>query len=156
MTPEHHAEAILRQLDRAIERIMGVEIEAMDGDNLAVVLCSHFDDNDGSEPNDCGWSQTAVNAYEEIKQEIAGKFVPVREDILSAVREAMEAKWLPIETAPRDGSWFMAYWPVQTFEDRVQTTQWLQGDWRFVDASDFMDDRQPTHWLPLPTPPRGE
>lgn len=67
-----------RELNRAIDRIMGVEIEAMGGDNLAVFLCSHFDDlDDGSEPDDNGWSQTAIDAYEEIKAEIAGLFVPV-------------------------------------------------------------------------------
>ena len=88
-TPAHTP---LHELDRAIERIMGIEIEAMNGDNLAVVLCSHFDQDDGSEPDDCGWSQSAVNAYEEIKQEIAGKFVPVREAIIAVVREAMDAR----------------------------------------------------------------
>lgn len=63
--------------------------------------------------------------------------------------------WRPIETAPKDGTWFLAYWPVQTFEDRIQTTRWLHGDCRFVDASDFMDHIQPTHWQPLPTPPEA-
>lgn len=87
-----HAKTPLRKLDRAIDRIMGIEIEAMGGDNLAVVLCSHFDSDDGSEPDDNGWSDSAINAYEEIKQEIAGKFVPVREAMLAAVRQAMEAE----------------------------------------------------------------
>lgn len=62
--------------------------------------------------------------------------------------------WMPIESAPRDGTWFLAYWPVKTFEDRIQTTQWLHHDYRFVDASDFLDDIQPTHWMPLPPPPQ--
>ena len=70
-----------RAIDRAIDRIMGVEIEAMNGDNLAVVLCSHFDRDDGSESDDNGWSQAATDAYDEIRHEIAGLFVPVREEI---------------------------------------------------------------------------
>ena len=69
---------LLRELDRAIERIMSVEIEAMQGDNLAVTLCSAFDLDDDSEPDDNGWSQSAIDAYEDIKNEIAGLFVPVR------------------------------------------------------------------------------
>lgn len=69
---------LLRELDRAIERIMSVEIEAMQGDNLAVTLCSAFDRDDDSEPDDNGWSQSAIDAYEDIKNEIAGLFVPVR------------------------------------------------------------------------------
>ena len=72
---------VTQALDRAIDRIMGVEIEAMDGDNLAVMLCGCFDSDDGGEPDDNGWSQSATDAYEEIKQEIAGLFVPVREAI---------------------------------------------------------------------------
>jgi hypothetical protein len=70
---------VVRELDRAIERIMGIEIEAMAGDNLAVLLCSQFDRDDDSEPDDNGWwSQSAIDAYDEIKREIAGLFVPVR------------------------------------------------------------------------------
>ena len=69
---------VVRELDRAIERIMGIEIEAMAGDNLAVLLCSQFDRDDDSEPDDNGWSQSATDAYDEIKREIAGLFVPVR------------------------------------------------------------------------------
>lgn len=79
---------VMRELDRAIERIMGVEIEQMGGDNLAVLLCSHFDDpDDGSEECDNGWSQTATDAYEEIKQEITGLFVPVREALSTLTTE---------------------------------------------------------------------
>ena len=64
-------------------------------------------------------------------------------------------EWRDIESAPRDGSWFTAYWPVQTFEDRVQTTRWLHDDCRFVDASDFMDHIQPIAWMPLPPAPEA-
>lgn len=63
--------------------------------------------------------------------------------------------WRDIESAPKDGTWFTAYWPVQTFEDRVQTTRWLHDDYRFVDASDFMDDLQPIAWMPLPPAPEA-
>ena len=86
------------ELDRAIDRIMGVGIEAMGGDNLAVLLCSHFDDpDDGSDMDDTGWSETATNAYEEIKREIEGLFVPVRAELaakdaeIARLREALEA-----------------------------------------------------------------
>ncbi len=69
---------VVRELDRAIEYIMGIEIKAMAGDNLAVLLCSQFDRDDDSELDDNGWSQSATDAYDEIKREIAGLFVPVR------------------------------------------------------------------------------
>lgn len=83
---------VVRALDRAIEQIMGIEIEAMNGDNLAVTLCSHFDDPDGGELDDNGWSQAATDAYDEIKAEIAGKFVPVREAIAAFARHRQQAE----------------------------------------------------------------
>lgn len=81
---------VIRVLGRAIERIMGVEIDAMGGDNLAIILCNAFDDPDGGEMDDNGWSQAATDAYEEIKDEIDGKFVPVREVIAALFRHQVE------------------------------------------------------------------
>ncbi len=82
---------VTRELDRAIDRIMSIEIEAMGGDNLAVSLCSYFDRDDDSEPDDNGWSQSATDAYDEIKKEIAGLFVPVREKLTAFARHRIAA-----------------------------------------------------------------
>jgi len=92
MTDKPAPVEVTRQLDRAIDRIMGIEIEAMGGDNLAVVLCSHFDRDDNSEPDDNGWSQSAMDAYDEIKQEIAGLFVPVREALTAWNARTVQAE----------------------------------------------------------------
>ena len=72
--------------------------------------------------------------------------------------EAAERGWQPIETAPRDESFFLAYWPVHTREDRVCATRWshdaIDGYMgRFVDVADHIDWCQPTHWRPLPDAP---
>ena len=72
------------------------------------------------------------------------------EAILAAVREAMEPKWLPIESAPHSEHHPILVW------NGVEVTgaaPWEGGwaDW----MHDWMDPR-PTHWQPLPTPPRGE
>jgi hypothetical protein len=154
-TPEHHAEAILRKLDRAIERIMGVEIEAMGGDNLAVVLCSHFDCDDDSEPDDCGWSQTAVNAYEEIKEEMAGKFVPVREAILSAVREAMEAERKAVVDWLRDDAIKTAD-EVRSLHARQKLTPLMSAGWDAMVQTKVGIAGSIERGEHLPTPPRGE
>jgi len=104
---------LLRELDRAIERIMSVEIEAMQGDNLAVTLCSAFDRDDDSEPDDNGWSQSAIDAYEDIKNEIAGLFVPVRvaataitdlEALVGELGEALVTAMIPIEAMLLSGA----------------------------------------------------
>jgi hypothetical protein len=157
MTLDHlarHTEAV-RQLDRAIERIMGIETVPMGGDNLAILLCSHFDDpDDGSELDDTGWSQSATDAYDEVKQEIAGLFVPVRIAIA-----AMLPVWQPIESAPRDGTWFLGWTPHKAIQGRIETWRWdrdeYEGDCCVDAAEQSFDNFQPEFWQPLSTPPEN-
>ncbi|WP_375187713.1 hypothetical protein [Sphingobium yanoikuyae] len=71
--------------------------------------------------------------------------------------EAAERGWQPIETAPRDGTWFWALWPVHTVEDQQQATSWQpwhrSEEPRFCNSADSIDWCQPTHWRPLPDAP---
>lgn len=57
------------RLAKAHENLGGVQAPAMNGDNLAVSLCSYFDEGDdwpeGDGPDDCGWSPSATNGYEQ-------------------------------------------------------------------------------------------
>lgn len=88
-----------------------------------------------------------------------------------------ETEWQPIETAPKDGTWFYAYRPkskVGTW-DRIVIVRWLDAADDFVwpdetfdifeaDLVSLYDDGfgrldyyegggSFTHWRPLPTPP---
>jgi len=76
---------------------------------------------------------------------------------LPALLDRIEAEtWQPIETAPKDGSWFLGYWPECYFEDRIIATQWHDfglGDPYWLDAPDNRDWTAPTHWRPLPAAP---
>lgn len=68
-------------------------------------------------------------------------------------------QWRPIETAPKDGSPFLAChyrsgvhaitWHGKA--SHVPLYGWCEGD----DAEDI-DLWQPTHWMPLPPPPNQE
>jgi hypothetical protein len=60
--------------------------------------------------------------------------------------------WQPIETAPKDGTWVLGYFPMlgvsqmKWFSYGSYTEHWMRfGGWTPVD--------NPTHWMPLPEPP---
>jgi hypothetical protein len=77
------------------------------------------------------------------------------------VAEPREAGWQSIETAPRDGSVFDAYWPGggdwSVEAPGVQVTNWWQmpasGEFIMPGWNSGMKGQQPTHWRPRPTPP---
>lgn len=62
-------------------------------------------------------------------------------------------QWQPIETAPRDGEWIMAYWPTMGIGMFPFVVFWDEG---WEPASHYARDYgevYPTHWMPLPPPP---
>jgi hypothetical protein len=75
--------------------------------------------------------------------------------------------WKPIETAPRDGTWFLAFWPqyrIGPWEYRslVMQTEWVfdadDNSWGFESGENYADEFDgdaPTHWMPLPNPPEA-
>lgn len=66
--------------------------------------------------------------------------------------------WQPIETAPKDGN---AIWAYQGNNYHQCQMKWIEGEgyalWVYVDEvlSDVeASPQQPTHWMPLPPPPK--
>ena len=69
--------------------------------------------------------------------------------------ESRETDWRPIEEAPRDGTPFLAWnghWRgvAMYFEARYE------GDIEWVDEQTNYIEPEPTHWMPLPPPPKKE
>ena len=59
--------------------------------------------------------------------------------------------WQPIETAPRDGT------EILVWRTRLQRAcvAWWFGRWWDISGRDMWgDENQPTHWQPLPGPPK--
>ena len=65
-----------------------------------------------------------------------------------------EQKWLPIETAPKDGTRVLLHHPHAT-DETVTAGAW--GNWdrdTVCWITDFGEGwLNPTHWMPLPVPP---
>jgi len=88
-----------------------------------------------------------------------------RQAILDAVREAMGSGWQPIETAPRDGTWIIAWdgkgvqpmiWEVGDEDYPKDYRGWCYADHRWGGTLyDGCNEvlTHPTHWMPLPPPP---
>jgi hypothetical protein len=56
--------------------------------------------------------------------------------------------WRPIETAPRDGSRFLA-----CTSDDVVMGKFVNGEYVAADSFHGNRDTTPTHWAPIPEPP---
>jgi hypothetical protein len=88
--------AVMREaegaLARAIETVMNVSVPSMGGDNLAVTICSHFDNPDQESDDDCGWTPDAMAAYEELKAAIEAHFAPTLANLRAYLAQQGEPK----------------------------------------------------------------
>ena len=73
-------------------------------------------------------------------------------------------KWRPIETAPKDGTAILAYSSKAVAEGKLVSSNGIAiTNWRsdyakygFVGWNSFNEQFwPPTHWAPLPTPPKN-
>lgn len=69
------------------------------------------------------------------------------------------SKWQPIETAPKDGTSVLLWFPSrQGYVGRQDCvpchwSEWGGGVWENA-TSGHMQSDTPTHWMPLPAPPQ--
>jgi hypothetical protein len=94
-----------------------------------------------------------ADAYEACDECIA----EAERQITEALQAQREAAWQPIETAPKDGTWFLAYSPngnwrrISWGRNRHHELCWCAADYWWLET-----ERQFTHWQPLPTPPAAD
>jgi len=77
--------------------------------------------------------------------------------------ESEMSEWKPIDTAPKDGSWFLGYFPNQTvhaipchYGKRLATHVEGEPFYGMFGVGEIYGDKcilWPTHWMPLPSPP---
>lgn len=83
-------------------------------------------------------------------QRLVAEFRAVAERAVQEERE--RTGWQPIETAPKDGRAVIGFDPSRESEwlDRIEFMRWVDGSW--LDPATHR--MRPTHWMPLPEPPR--
>lgn len=62
--------------------------------------------------------------------------------------DAAKPKWKPIETAIKDHRPILTFDPTEDEEDRIWINYWYNGEW--------FESKNPTHWMPLPSPPEED
>lgn len=77
------------------ETLGEIQTPAMGGDNLAVTLCSHFDDGEDHD-NDHGWSNAAYDGYIEVIEALRKHYAPA-----AALIESQAARIEALEKALR-------------------------------------------------------
>ncbi len=76
--------------------------------------------------------------------------------------DAEVLRWQPIETAPKDSSTVLLYSPDAAETRSIFLGFWVAfaaepggGSWWETEDSHFCIDADPSHWMPLPEPPRS-
>jgi hypothetical protein len=79
--------------------------------------------------------------------------VPKRVEHISAIAESAKERWLPIATAPKDGTRVLLFNPdeppyqcVGCWLNNTTGGGWVSSEW----------DVEPSHWQPLPPPPEEQ
>ena len=67
-------------------------------------------------------------------------------------------QWQPIETAPKDGTFIITYLPPRFVDEAgltmIQRWKGTKLQWITAGAPNRARLWQPTHWMPLPSPPK--
>lgn len=106
------------------------------------------------------------DAVEKVVQKIDHMFnnrtlIGERYHIVRAAIEAYEQEqWQPIDTAPKDGTEVLLSYGKDCFSGywEAQPNHWHEIGWQEEDARQgayiHRHPQRPTHWRPLPTPPK--
>jgi len=107
-------------------------------------------DNADDHDDDCPEDDTCACSYKPRNDAVNAVCDYVRHVTEAAITPPV-GTWRPMETAPKDGSWFLI-WQHRTRYPAV--CRWFE-EWKcFVIAgSTFEADTDSAHWQPLPLPP---
>ena len=115
----------------------------------------------------CGAAQRVADHLASTGNSYSSEMV---QNAIETIRQ-LQNPWMPIETAPRDGTWILltggeidyGWFNEHYVEDNDQPDcvvgQFVPGGgvWQFAwyDSGYYGEYETPTHYMPLPTPPKG-
>ena len=90
-------------------------------------------------------AQEEMNGWRNQAHQSQSAFDRLQDQLAKA--EQRVAEWQPIETAPKDGSFILLATPKGRIADGFWSLVYGVWSWPYVMV-------EPTHWMPLPTPPK--
>ena len=64
------------------------------------------------------------------------------------------SQWKPIDTAPKDGTKFLIWWPTWNNTAEIGYYSTRRNRFECNKVMYYQDSDLPTHWMPLPEPPK--
>ena len=65
-------------------------------------------------------------------------------------------EWIPVtERLPENNQWALCFMKDKSF-GTFRVFQWNYIDWQWNDGNERWKEKDVTHWMPLPQPPKGE
>lgn len=95
------------------------------------------------------WMARNSNQYQQLYDRISK--LEKRVDLI------ISSPWLPIYTAPKDGTAILAYYGTRTWAlckvISISWSGWGGGCWSCVSTGHNILSEEPTHWMPIPPDP---
>ena len=65
-------------------------------------------------------------------------------------------EWIPVkDRLPENNQWALCFMKDKSF-GTFRVLQWNYIDWQWNDGNERWEEKDVTHWMPLPLPPKGE
>ena len=65
-------------------------------------------------------------------------------------------EWISVkDRLPENDQWALCFMKDKSF-GTFRVFQWNYVDWQWNDGNEWSDEKDVTHWMPLPLPPKGE
>ena len=85
------------------------------------------------------------------------KIEGLADDVMDIISHGVTVQeWISVnDRLPENNQWALCFMKDKSF-GTFRVLQWNYVDWRWNDGNEWFDEKDVTHWMPLPRPPKGE